>query len=186
MALIDTLKAQLVELFESDPGWVALFNHHGWAFDVEELRAVDTQQLVEYLTTSTLDVDFTLPGFEDFHSEGQLLVCPGIPSQSLLYHALASPNVIAGPDGFELMHFASLALLDTLENFIFSVAGASLQSLEQRAREQLGLIRDGETFFQFVDAPAGELTPGSAASQAATLPDSGSETTPSPTPGPTP
>mgnify|MGYP001551190700 CR=1 FL=1 len=60
------------------------------------------------------------------------------------------------------------------------------KGLEQRAREQLGLIRDGETFFQFVDAPAGELTPGSAASQAATLPDSGSETTPSPTPGPTP
>lgn len=138
MALIDTLKAQLVELFESDPGWVALFNHHGWAFDVEELRAVGTQQLVEHLTTSLLDVDFTLPGFEDFHSEGQLLVCPGIPAQSLLYHALASPNVIAGPDGFELMHFPSLALLDTLENFIFSVAGASLQSLEQHAREQLG------------------------------------------------
>ena len=60
------------------------------------------------------------------------------------------------------------------------------KGLEQRAREQLGLIRDGETFFQFVDAPASELTPGSDASQAATAPDSGSETTSSPAPGPTP
>ena len=27
------------------------------------------------------------------------------------------------------------------------------KGLEQRAREQLGLIREGETFYQFVDAP---------------------------------
>ncbi len=29
------------------------------------------------------------------------------------------------------------------------------KGLEQRAREQLGLIREGETFYQFVDEPAG-------------------------------
>lgn len=31
--------------------------------------------------------------------------------------------------------------------------------LEQRAREQLGLIREGETFYQFVDAPPGTAEP---------------------------
>lgn len=36
------------------------------------------------------------------------------------------------------------------------------KGLEQRAREQLGLIREGETFYQFVDKPA-------AASEAATI-----------------
>jgi cell division protein FtsB len=30
------------------------------------------------------------------------------------------------------------------------------KGLEQRAREQLGLIREGETFYQFVDAPAAQ------------------------------
>jgi hypothetical protein len=138
MALIDILKLQLVELFESDPGWIALFNHHGWTFDVAALKVTSPQQLAEHLTTWPLDVDFDLPGFEDFHSEGRLLVSPGSPAQSLLYHALASPNVVAGPDGFELVQFPSLALLDTLENFIFGTVGATLASLEKRARERLG------------------------------------------------
>ena len=138
MALITTLKAQLVALFEKDPGWVALFNHQGWVFDIEGLKAMDAPLLSDHLTSALLDIDYTLPGFEDFHSEGQLLVTPGIPAQSLLYHALASPNVIASPDGFELMHFPSLALLDTLENFIFAAVGATFESLEQQAREQLG------------------------------------------------
>jgi hypothetical protein len=138
MALINMLKAQLVTVFELEPGWVSLLNHHGWAFDFEELRAIDTQLLANHLTTSPLDVDYTLPGFEDFHSDAQLLITPGIPAQSLLYHTLASPNVIAQPDGFELMHFPDLALLDTLENFIFAAAQASLASLEQQARERLG------------------------------------------------
>ena len=31
----------------------------------------------------------------------------------------------------------------------------SNKGLEQRAREQLGLIRQGETFYQFVDSPEG-------------------------------
>ncbi len=30
------------------------------------------------------------------------------------------------------------------------------QGLEQRAREELGLVREGETFFQLVDEPAGQ------------------------------
>ena len=33
------------------------------------------------------------------------------------------------------------------------------KGLEQRAREQLGLIREGETFYQFVDPPADTAEP---------------------------
>ena len=33
------------------------------------------------------------------------------------------------------------------------------KGLEQRAREQLGLIREGETFYQFVDAPPENAEP---------------------------
>lgn len=37
------------------------------------------------------------------------------------------------------------------------------RGLEQRAREQLGLIREGETFFQFVDTPPGDSGAGAEA-----------------------
>jgi cell division protein FtsB len=47
------------------------------------------------------------------------------------------------------------------------------KGLEQRAREQLGLIRQGETFYRFVDKPAGAT----AAAAAAPVP-------PAPTPPP--
>ena len=33
------------------------------------------------------------------------------------------------------------------------------KGLEQRAREQLGLIREGETFYQFVDTPPANAEP---------------------------
>lgn len=45
------------------------------------------------------------------------------------------------------------------------------KGLEQRAREQLGLIRQGETFYRFVDAPAGTTGEGApAAAPAAASP----------------
>ncbi len=40
--------------------------------------------------------------------------------------------------------------------------------LEQRAREQLGLIREGETFYQFVDAPPATAEPSAENPPAAT------------------
>lgn len=42
------------------------------------------------------------------------------------------------------------------------------KGLEQRAREQLGLIREGETFYQFADAPPGTPQPPAADSPAST------------------
>ena len=42
--------------------------------------------------------------------------------------------------------------------------------LEQRAREQLGLIREGETFYQFVDAPPAAVAPSAVDSPVATTP----------------
>ena len=41
------------------------------------------------------------------------------------------------------------------------------KGLEQRARGQLGLIRQGETFYQFTDKPAGAATGPAAATSAA-------------------
>ncbi len=51
------------------------------------------------------------------------------------------------------------------------------KGLEQRAREQLGLIRQGETFYRFVDEPAGTTGEGAPAATPATV-------APAPTPAP--
>lgn len=58
------------------------------------------------------------------------------------------------------------------------------KGLEQRAREQLGLIREGETFFQFVDPPG--TAPDSAITAHGAAPTPATETTPPPTVGQTP
>lgn len=50
--------------------------------------------------------------------------------------------------------------------------------LEQRAREQLGLIREGETFYQFVDAPPDAPASSTAGSPAATTPPAPAGNTP--------
>ena len=69
----------------------------------------------------TLAVDRTLLGFEDFADDGVRAIEPGSPSRSLLYHALASPNVLNAEDGTPLDVFADPAELDALENYIFGV-----------------------------------------------------------------
>jgi cell division protein FtsB len=51
------------------------------------------------------------------------------------------------------------------------------KGLEQRAREQLGLIRQGETFYRFVDEPAGTTGEGAPAATPAAV-------APVPTPAP--
>tara|TARA_R110001599_G_scaffold65838_2_gene185816 strand:- start:66667 stop:67020 length:354 start_codon:yes stop_codon:yes gene_type:complete len=45
-----------------------------------------------------------------------------------------------------------------LEREVLDLQGGNM-GLEQRAREQLGLIREGEIFYQFVDAPPGKAEP---------------------------
>ena len=44
------------------------------------------------------------------------------------------------------------------------------KGLEQRAREQLGLIREGETFYQFVDRPDPDPEPGPGSAVAPAVP----------------
>ncbi len=68
-------------------------------------------------------IDRTIPGFEDFAFEGKRGIEPGNPSQSLLFHALASPNVIKSGDETEpeLTLFPTLAELEIVENYVYGL-----------------------------------------------------------------
>lgn len=66
----------------------------------------------------TLNIDRNVPGFEDFAPQGTKGVAAGDPAASLLYHALASPNVT--PDGATGQDFPTWDDLDAVENYIWA------------------------------------------------------------------
>src|SRR4051794_35257812 len=66
-------------------GWGDLLSQHGL-----DLGATD---LAGELARELKGIDRTQPGFEDFACEAVRAIEPGRPSHSLLFHALASPEV---------------------------------------------------------------------------------------------
>ena len=114
MALIDEVQAILNRL--ADHGWRELFAVHGFDIDASDLAA----EVLRSLETINRGQD----GFEDFAASATQAIEPGRPSHSLLYHALASPNVHPTGDGQPSSNpesYPTLSELDMLENFIYSL-----------------------------------------------------------------
>ena len=61
--------------------------------------------LQKEITKAIVSIDRSVPGFEDFAPAGNRGVAAGQPSQSLLYHALASPLVTRDQEGTLLKGF---------------------------------------------------------------------------------
>ena len=93
-------------------GWHSLLLQHGL-----DITAADLQQEL----TKPLSVDRTLKGFEDFSPEGERGIEAGRPAESLLYHALASPNVLTAADGSPLTAFPSALEIEQILNFVYGV-----------------------------------------------------------------
>ena len=125
MALLDEVRAVCGRL--APHGWADLLAAHGLDIAAADLRA----ELARPLT----GIDRDVPGFEDFAAEGRRGVQPGSPARSLLFHALASPNVTQRPDGQELGEFPSPAELAAVENYVFGARPPSLPDLLARAAE---------------------------------------------------
>ncbi|MFI0848968.1 hypothetical protein [Mesorhizobium sp. IMUNJ 23232] len=86
-------------------------------------------------------IDRSYPGFGDFWVAGVRAVEPGNPDKSLLYHALASPTVVADRAGKELGGFPTLAEIEAVENYIYGVVPPSLDELRNRANgAPLGVV----------------------------------------------
>ena len=67
--------------------------------------------------------------------EGKRGIEPGNPARSLLFHALASPNVISGVDDEELDAFPTLAEIETIENYVYGIQPPSIEELKIRSKD---------------------------------------------------
>ncbi|HLM57949.1 MAG TPA: hypothetical protein VK422_17725 [Pyrinomonadaceae bacterium] len=123
MALIDKVKQVCERL--APHGWGDLLALHGL-----DIRAAD---LGAELAKELPNIRRGVGGFEDFAHEGRRGVEPGHPARSLLYHALASTNVLKKADGSSLAVFPTLAELEVVENYVFGAAPPNLQELRARA-----------------------------------------------------
>lgn len=119
MPLLNDVKAILARL--SPRGWKDLFQTHGLDISVP-LGGLATE------LAKPLTIDRTQPGFEEFAFDGIRAVEPGVPGRSLLYHALASPDVRPNTPTPGPADFPTLEELDTVENYIYSTAKRILGS----------------------------------------------------------
>jgi len=97
-------------------GWLETFQRHGLDIMASDLRK-------ELHRNIAVTIDRRVPGFMDFIGLGFSAINPYNPAMSLLYHALASPNVHPGPGN--TVHdnpdaYPTLEELDIIENYIFS------------------------------------------------------------------
>jgi hypothetical protein len=109
-------------------GWDELLKK-GHGLDIDQPTPAD---LAKELARPGLAVNRTLAGFSDFSAAGDKGIEPGSPSRSLLFHALASPNVLNRIDGHRLGYFPNLAELDAVENYVFGARPPSLEELLER------------------------------------------------------
>src|SRR5205085_8625005 len=72
-----------------------------------------------------------------FAAEGHRGIEPGQPARSLLYHALASPNVVGTFSGKRLKKFPTLAQLEIVENYVFGARPPSIPELASLAAGDL-------------------------------------------------
>ncbi|MGF1515827.1 MAG: hypothetical protein ACFB5Z_19300 [Elainellaceae cyanobacterium] len=122
-------------------GWRALMLQQG--IDIQQPSA---QALADALD-KPVAVDRRIPGFEDFIDDTARGIEPGQPAASLLYHAFASPNVVAVPEAGTLLgalsqpiaQFPTLEELDAIANYIYARANRSLQDVRQRAADLLNV-----------------------------------------------
>ncbi len=126
MALIDEVQKVCNRL--APHGWRDLLLEHGLDITVNNLE----NELLKELPSIKRNID----GFTDFAAEGKRGIEPGIPARSLLFHALASPNVINGVNGKELDAFPTLAEIETIENYVYGVQAPTIQQLMAQSQGQ--------------------------------------------------
>lgn len=92
MALIDEVKKVYDRL--APLGWRKILL--AVAGDQLDIQKPTAPALRAELTKTLSAIDRTAPGFTEFPLTGAKAIAAGSPAESLLYHALASPNVVNG------------------------------------------------------------------------------------------
>lgn len=123
MALLNDLAQILSRL--APRGWAALLQQHAGGLDITKPKAQLAAELARQLT----GIDREHPGFEDLSTGARRAIEPGIPARSVLYHALASPDVHPLKAGaLTDADYPTPEELDVVENYIFSLAPRKLSS----------------------------------------------------------
>jgi len=130
LALIDNIKIICTRL--APHGWKELFAAHGLDISANDLATELNRKLEKNGKTT---INRNLKGFEDFSEEGFRGIEPGIPSRSLLFHALASPNVVFDIKGDELSAFPTLSQIETIENYIYATKNFALPQNQDELKE---------------------------------------------------
>jgi hypothetical protein len=96
-------------------------------------------------------IDRNYPGFGDFNIAATRAIDPGRPDRSLLYHALASPTVVADSNGVDLLDFPTIAEIEAVENYVYGSQPPTMQELRRRAAgRKLGIAVFA---LQYLNAP---------------------------------
>ncbi|MBN9022938.1 MAG: hypothetical protein J0H08_12770, partial [Rhizobiales bacterium] len=102
---------------------------------------LDADDLAAELLKPLARIDRGYPGFGDFPLSGTRAIEPGAPSRSLLYHAFASPTVVADRKGVPLGGFPTLAEIEAIENCVYGAEPPTLDQLRERAGgRRLGIV----------------------------------------------
>lgn len=94
-----------------------------------DIRQPGPEALARELSRPLQRIDRSAPGFRDFALEGKRAIEPGAPAHSLLFHALAAPQLGVG----EVQGFPTHAEIDAVENYVYGVDPPSIADLRLRA-----------------------------------------------------
>ena len=127
MALIDEVKKICNRLVNGDSGWKDILLQYNIDITKDNLKE-------ELQKPVNLTNQIPPAGFEDFADNDAFGIKPGDPAKSLLYHALASPNVKKRLDGIsELTVFPTFAEIETVENYVYGADPPSLNAIRNLA-----------------------------------------------------
>ncbi|HWJ73302.1 MAG TPA: twin-arginine translocation signal domain-containing protein [Kaistia sp.] len=132
--LVDRVRAVCARL--APLGWrQLLLDATGGELDIE------ADPLGAELGKGLTRIDRSYPGFGDFALSGSKGIEAGRPERSLLYHALASPTVVADRSGNALRGFPTLAEIEAVENYVYGVAPPTLEDIRRQAGGRpLGMV----------------------------------------------
>jgi hypothetical protein len=103
-----------------------------------DLGAID---LTRELGKPLAHIDRGYPGLGDFDAAATRAIEPGHPDRSLLYHAFASPGVVADRGGKDLRGFPTLAEIEAVENYVYGAEPPTLTDLRTiAAGRPLGMV----------------------------------------------
>ncbi|WP_294820792.1 hypothetical protein [uncultured Flavobacterium sp.] len=121
-----------------------------------DIRQDAAEKLRSALLEPLTNIDREFPGFEDYTREDNKGIAPGRPAGSLLYHSLASPNVLWEDKQADrrLGYFPSIEEIELIENYVFSIVTPSLSLLMSEADEnEIAIVVFASQYRTAVDTP---------------------------------